>query len=345
MNPERLDEILERAAGLKVAVVGDFFLDKYFDIDRGRAEVSLETGREAHQVVGVRCYPGAAGSAAQKLAALGVGGVVAVTVVGRDGEGFDLRRALEQDGVDTGHVIEAEGRRTGTYIKPMMHEGSGPAQELERLDIKNYERLGQDLENRVMAAVNGMIDEVDGVVIVDQAPEPDCGVITARVRQFLCNMAAVRREKVFFVDSRCRVGEFRGVIAKPNRSELAEAVGMRSGDVASGEEIEVAAQKLVALTDRPVLVTLGADGVLAVDRDGARMVPGYVVSGEIDIVGAGDSVTAGVVTGLCAGASLVEAALLGNLTASITVQQIGVTGTARPEQVRRRLGEYLEQRR
>jgi sugar/nucleoside kinase (ribokinase family) len=50
-------------------------------------------------------------------------------------------------------------------------------------------------------------------------------------------------------------------------------------------------------------------------------------------VGAGDSTTAGIVSSLCAGASLEEAGLVGNLVASITIQQIGTTGTASPEQV------------
>jgi len=37
--------------------------------------------------------------------------------------------------------------------------------------------------------------------------------------------------------------------------------------------------------------------------------------------------------GLCAGATLPEAALIGNLVASITVRQLGTTGTATPAQV------------
>jgi sugar/nucleoside kinase (ribokinase family) len=63
------------------------------------------------------------------------------------------------------------------------------------------------------------------------------------------------------------------------------------------------------------------------------MVPAVPVSGDIDPTGAGDSATAGAVMALCAGASLPEAALVGNLVASITVQQIGTTGVARPEQL------------
>lgn len=57
-------------------------------------------------------------------------------------------------------------------------------------------------------------------------------------------------------------------------------------------------------------------------------------------MGAGDSVTGGLVPSLCSGASPVEAAVVGNLVASITVQQIGTTGTASPEQVLKRFSEW-----
>jgi sugar/nucleoside kinase (ribokinase family) len=65
-------------------------------------------------------------------------------------------------------------------------------------------------------------------------------------------------------------------------------------------------------------------------------VPAYPVSGPIDPVGAGDSTAAGIACALAGGASLVQAAAFGNLVASITVRQLGTTGTATPEQVRRR---------
>jgi sugar/nucleoside kinase (ribokinase family) len=53
-------------------------------------------------------------------------------------------------------------------------------------------------------------------------------------------------------------------------------------------------------------------------------------------VGAGDSTSAGIICALAAGASPAEAAAFGCLVASITVRQIGTTGTASPGQVRAR---------
>ena len=59
MSPDRLRQLVDRFARLRVAVVGDYFVDKYLDVDPRLAEVSLETGKTAHQVVSIRHSPGA----------------------------------------------------------------------------------------------------------------------------------------------------------------------------------------------------------------------------------------------------------------------------------------------
>ncbi len=85
-----------------------------------------------------------------------------------------------------------------------------------------------------------------------------------------------------------------------------------------------------------MFVTLSAEGILVRSGEACWHIPAPPVTGPIDVVGAGDSVMAGIVTALCAGASPDEAAMVGNLVASITIQQIGTTGTASRQQVRER---------
>ena len=99
MNASRLESILNKFPTLTLLVLGDFFLDRYWDIDASLAETSLETGLEVHQVTRVRCAPGAAGTVTSNLRSLGVG-VIALGVIGIDGEGFELKRALADTGVD-----------------------------------------------------------------------------------------------------------------------------------------------------------------------------------------------------------------------------------------------------
>src|SRR3954452_20778299 len=100
MLTERLiEDVLGRLPYLAVGVVGDLFLDRYLDLDAALTEPSLETGLDAYQVVRVRASPGAAGTVINNLAALGVGRVTPVAVIGDDGEGYEVLRALRDLGV------------------------------------------------------------------------------------------------------------------------------------------------------------------------------------------------------------------------------------------------------
>src|SRR4051812_6107378 len=111
MDAARLQSLLGRFPSVTVLVAGDFFLDKYLDINPKLSEPSLETGLEAYQVTGVRRYAGAAGTVANNLRALGVN-VLALGVVGVDGEADDLRRALALIGVAGDSLVAAPGRFT-----------------------------------------------------------------------------------------------------------------------------------------------------------------------------------------------------------------------------------------
>src|SRR5881227_2708429 len=96
LTEARLEHLLARLPHLTVGVLGDLFLDRYLDLDAGLTEPSIETGLDAYQVVGVRSYPGAAGTVINNLAALGVGSILPIAIIGDDGEGCELWQALEQ---------------------------------------------------------------------------------------------------------------------------------------------------------------------------------------------------------------------------------------------------------
>src|ERR1043166_649769 len=120
MTPERFHTITSRYEKLRIAVVGDFCLDRYLEIDPAKAEVSIETGLPVHNVVNVRAQPGAAGTILNNLVALGVGEIFPVGFCGEDGEGYELKRALEaKPGVKLSQFIQTTERRTFTYCKPL----------------------------------------------------------------------------------------------------------------------------------------------------------------------------------------------------------------------------------
>src|SRR5438874_68948 len=106
LTEPRLEALLARNPALTVGVLGDLFLDRYLDLDAALTEPSLETGLDAYQVVRVRSLPGTAGTVINNLAALGVGRILPVAVIGDDGEGYELRQALARlGGVDAASVL------------------------------------------------------------------------------------------------------------------------------------------------------------------------------------------------------------------------------------------------
>jgi len=335
MSPQRLQSLLSRFPDLSVLVVGDFFLDKYLILDPALTETSIETDLEAYQVVEKRCSPGAAGTVTSNLHALEVGTLHALGVIGDDGEGYELKQGLAATNVQTDSLIESPDRFTPTYTKPMMRESEGEL-EINRIDIKNRAPMPPHLEDRLIEHLKDMVPEVDGIIIADQVQECNFGVITARVREEMASLARAHPDTFVLADSRVRIGEYRRILLKPNRVEAVKAVQPNYEGPTDNTLAEQCGKRLFEQTQKPVYLTLSEEGLLLITADGCEHIPGVTVPAPTDPVGAGDSTTAGIIAALCAGASYSEAGLIGNLIASITVQQLGATGTASPEQVRER---------
>ncbi len=331
ISPDRAEELLGRFSGLRVALVGDLFLDRYLEIDPDLDEPSVETGLTAYQVTSARSQPGALGTVINNLHALGITQLRPVTVVGDDGAAYELRRALTRQGVDLAGMLTDSRRLTPTYTKPLRRQADGPRKELNRLDIRSRESLRADMQWRLEQALFQAMDWADGLIVLDQIVDEDQGIVNAALRDHLREVAAAFPQKLIFVDSRAFIDRFSAGILKTNQSEC---VSSESTEEPALDVLETAARKRCQRTDQPVYCTLGSRGMLVVPPEDASLhVPAQPAEGPLDIVGAGDSATSGIVTSLLAGASLEEAAAMGNLVASITVQQLGTTGTASPAQV------------
>ena len=315
-----IERVLAALPAARVGLLGDLFLDRYLDIDPARDEPSVETGLTAYQVVGVRNFPGALGTVMNNLSALGVGEIVPLSILGDDGEGYDLRQALARvRGVDPSLLIVSEERRTPTYTKPMYG-----GRELHRLDLKNRTPTPVHLQEVVLARLPELMGRVDALIVLDQVSEENCGVVTDWVREAVSG--GFYPGQFVLADSRERVGDFRRVAVKPNERECGGG-----------------AAELARRVGGPVFCTRGELGIDFAPAGGGPVVrvPAYPVEGPVDVCGAGDSCSAGIVAATLAGLSGPEAAAFGNLVASITVRQIGTTGTATPAQVRARWADVV----
>jgi len=101
----RLKAILDACASLRIAVIGDLGLDAYWYADMTRAQLSREAPLYGRPVVREGYTPGGGANVAWNLAALGVGAVYAVGVLGSDWRGDLLRQKLIEVGVHIEPVL------------------------------------------------------------------------------------------------------------------------------------------------------------------------------------------------------------------------------------------------
>ncbi len=335
MTRTRLAEIVRRYPALRIAVVGDFCLDRYFDIDPARRETSIETGLTVHNVVATRCQPGAAGTILNNLVALGVGTVWPVGFRGEDAEGWELERALKAcRGVDLSAFLATPDRKTFTYTKPLLRHPGRPPEELNRLDQKNWTRTPPRVAAALVAAVATVSDTADAVVVMDQVDLAGTGVVGTAVGRALGELARRRPDLPILADSRRGLGGWPALTFKMNRAELGRLTGARRAPGLA--EVRRRAADLARRNRRPVFVSLAEEGIVGAAPDGdVTHVPALPVRGPIDIVGAGDAVTANLAAALAAGAGLGEAMELAMAGASHVVHQLGTTGTASAADLRR----------
>ena len=351
-NLSALEEALLSSKRPRIAVMGDFCLDKYLYIDAALDEPSVETGLTAYQVRRKALYPGAAGTIANNLAALGAE-LFCFGLCGDDGEGYELRRCLHAIGADTDGLLCADGLFTATYTKPM-RQSEGVWKELNRLDMRTGKAAPRPAVEQVLSALKRVVDcgAIDAVVISDQFTLEAGSVLSPATRAAVSDLAGRHPEIFFLADSRSYAGEYRQMMIKCNASELLDLAGRRRDGGAARvaadpsadsrqRELLAAGAHLAAQNGRDVLVTRGKAGSFLFSEGTVTAIEPFEVTGPIDICGAGDATDAAFVLGVALGLPRPDAALLAAAVSSITIQQIGVTGTAtRKEALERIASKY-----
>jgi len=337
VNLSRFQSITGQYSNLSIAVVGDFCLDRYLEIDPAKNEVSLETGLTVYNVTAVRSQPGGAGTILNNLSALGIAEVFAVGLAGEDGEGFELRRVLQKtSGVRLDHFFQSGEWRTFTYTKPIVIDPGNPPKELNRLDIKNWSPPPAAMVERIRKAVMMLANRVDAFILLDQVDVPATGILTSPVLDEVRKIATEAPGVKILADSRRGLSEFPPVTFKMNAAELAGLSGLVS--IADLEGVKQRSLALARKNSRHVFVTLAERGMVGAEP-GGRVVhlPALPVSGPIDVVGAGDAVTANLAAALVAGGSFLEAMELSLAAASIVIRKLGTTGEATVEELKKRI--------
>jgi rfaE bifunctional protein kinase chain/domain len=317
LSRDRLLQLVQRMKSSRVVVIGDIMIDRYLYGDTERlspeAPVPVVTVRDRSAKLG-----GAANVAAN-VASMGASCLL-VGTVGDDADGAAIRQELVVSRLDGRHVVTVAGRPTTSKTRIIAR-----AQQIVRIDDEVDALLdGPDLDRLIRAAREALAD-ADALLLEDYNKGALAPQLISEV------MALARRRGIpVVVDPKYRqfFAYAGATVFKPNRRELESALGA-AVDLQNRNALP---EVLARLKVDNLLVTLGADGMLLVTKDGGSLRIPSIAREVYDVSGAGDTVTAWLGTSLAAGASLAEAAQLANYAAGVEVGKPGVS-TVSPEEV------------
>ncbi|MBS1272353.1 MAG: Bifunctional protein HldE [Candidatus Marinimicrobia bacterium] len=311
MDNSHLQSILEEFHSKRIAVVGDVMLDIYH---RGSVNrISPEAPVPVVSIDSVEHHAGGAANVAANLQSLGAG-VDIFGVVGDDQNGNFLASDLQERQININGLLRDNSR--ATTAKTRVIAGS---QHVVRTDLENTNPLNEDLQADLLNRIRSQITSYDAIILQDynkgvlQPP-----VIKAIIQECCENDVLVTVDPKFI-----NFYEYQDAnLVKPNLKEVRSILGR---SITSDEEIQSAGQELLEqLRADYLLITLGAQGMEIFNRNGASERLPTQVKKVADVSGAGDTVIATVTLALAAGASLKEAAVLGNVAAGSVCEEVGI---------------------
>jgi ribokinase len=289
-------------AGGRVIVVGSVNVDLVVAVERlpGPGE-TVVGGRFA------RHHGGKGGNQAVAAARLGAA-TAFVGAIGDDSFGDEARDALEREGIDLRGLVTIDGEPTGVALILVDAAGensiavAGGAnvalrpehvrQALAQLQPRPGDVLlvSHEIPTAVTAEALRIGHDAGATTILNPAPAGGLDSATLALAD----------------------------IVTPNRGELAALAGDDDGR-SPGRTAQVVRDRLSL---GAVLISLGGDGALLVERHGTTTLPAASVR-VLDATGAGDALNGAFAAGLAAGLPLAEAAARAVTAASLAVTRAG----------------------
>ena len=263
----------DQIAGIRVLVVGDTMLDRYWTgtVDR----ISPEAPVPVVNVQQVDERAGGAGNVAANIASLGAGSQL-LSFVGDDDAGRRVNSILEMAGVDRHLHIDPKSRTT-EKLRIVSRN-----QQLLRADFED--RPDPDLLARSVTDFKELLNGTDVVVISDYGKGGLANVV---------EMIGVAKERgvPVVVDPKGRdfTRYFDATMVTPNRQEFESITGV---PVNSPKFAQAAAELVESAGLEGLLVTLGADGMILFLANGDVIRQEARVREVYDVSGAGDTVVA-----------------------------------------------------
>lgn len=285
----------------KILVVGSINVDYIVSTDIFPKEGETVSGNGFKKAAG-----GKGANQAVQLARLGAD-VTMVGALGGDADGNEMRVLLKSEGLDTCHVAEKADLPTGCAVivlhgsqnRIIVYSGANGGIAAEDVEFLKDEISGFDmvvLQLEIPMKINEIVAKYafdNGVpVFLNTAP-----------------YAPINEDLMSHVTYIC-----------PNETEAESLTGVK---IQSDDDVKRAAEKVLSLGAKNVLITLGSKGAYILGEAGECFSEAAKGVHVVDTTAAGDSFIGGFVYALTSGFDIEKALDFANRTAAVTVSRKG----------------------
>jgi D-beta-D-heptose 7-phosphate kinase/D-beta-D-heptose 1-phosphate adenosyltransferase len=313
--------ILENFPKLRIFVIGDVMLDRYFwgDVQR----ISPEAPVPILRVSGENLSLGGAANVATNLRSLGAT-VEIFGIIGRDREGENLIALLKQIHIDSKGIISDLKKLTATKARLIAEN-----QQIARIDREETSPISDKVKNHIMRAFTKSAEEntPHGIIISDYAK----GLVTEDLSNEVIQFA--RRKGIFVcIDPKGKdFSKYKGAnVITPNQKETEELCGFPIED---DKTLKRAAEILIEQTDAEgILITRGRHGISFYVQGTHQIRTIHSDAREVfDVTGAGDTVVSAFTLSYIASKSWEDSVRIANCAAGIVVGRIGTATVTQQE--------------
>ena len=325
INASRLCDLVDSFRGAKIAVFGDLIVDEYVwgSVDR----VSPEAPIVVVEVTSESLRLGGAANVANNLNTLGAKSSLCA-VIGKDEIGDRAVEMLSGSGIDTSGIIVDPSRPTTRKTRVIAH-----SQQVVRVDRELAEDVSTEINQKLFDSVESLMKVNRALIVSDYGK----GVVTNALGGFIKDKLTISNSYghrvPIVVDPKGSnyLKYFGATCVKPNKKEAMAVTGRKIKN--RSDAIEIAEEIREKGNFEEVMITLGPDGLVLVQKDHEPFELDTIAQEVFDVSGAGDTVSAVYTLSLAVGASPVEASIISNCAAARVIREVG-TATLEPGELK-----------
>lgn len=309
-------KILDNFADVKVLVVGDVMLDRYWWGRVGR--ISPEAPVPVVSLERTSLIAGGAANVAANVAGLGAKPFL-FGITGKDEGAKLLPEVLQKSNISAFELFPIKDRKTTVKTRIVAHN-----QQVVRLDQETSTPLNSRETASLLKKIEAAFDLIDVVILSDYAK----GFLTDELIKRLISQGK-KNGKIVLIDPKGKdYSKYSGAtILTPNQREAADACGLEDN---CSNLVELTGEMLLErLGLKALLITQGEKGMTLLQKGKSSSYLPATARKVYDVTGAGDTAIATMAVALGSGMDFLQAAEIANTAAGLVVEKIGTTPITR----------------